>query len=283
MAKKHRLKKSSRLLIVLFVTLGIVGLLFASRGYLAKNFGIEADTAQNEKLLYKKAVSNGDFTKDTFSSTVTLNQSKIILSSGATSGTFSGSVKLPSTAKVSRVILGTQMSSATCTRPSISARFSEDESTFTEFYSVTNSISLPVDNIKARYIQYKVTLTSCSSGTVAIDSLSVLGYSLSETPMPPSPSEPTGEVTPVTPAEPAGTITPPVPGEPTEEATATPTLTPAPTSTVVSAAQIMGNPSESAKTIALSTIQSGISFWALIAIVVAIGGAISIRILKSKD
>jgi len=284
MKKQNGLKKSSRVLVAVAVTLAVMGTLFIFREYLAKNFGIEADTTKNEKLLFKKTVDRNDFSTDTYSQTLIFSSTKISLSSNATQGKISGSVALPKVATISKIVVGAQEVNNTCTKINITAAFSQDKSAYSDNYISNNSISLLTSDVRARYIKYAIELIGCDSRTISpsIDSLSVLGYTDNDVSNPPTPPEPGSTASnPPTPPEPVSSVTPPVPANPTE--TATITSTPAATTTTVASNQIFGNPQDSAKTVALSGIQSGVSFWSLIILVGAIGTLVVIRIIKSED
>ncbi len=301
MNKKSGLNKSSRAAMAVVATLCAIGLLFALRGYLAENFGIEADTT-TEKLLYKKSATSGDFANDTASSTIVKEQSSvnnwggIFLYYPFNTGTISSEIELPKTSTVTQIVLGTKNIDSSCLKSSIRASFSQDKTTYTNEITSNNAVSLNAGSVKAKYVKYAVTLEACKTGDPrpGITSLSVMGYTGDSVANPPTPADIAGDIdNPPTPTDPTASTTATVTATVTTTATAsaivssTATIaqTPKPTSTSTTVAtnQVFGDPQGSVKSVALSGIQSGISFWSLVALVGIIGALAVVRIIKSKD
>jgi hypothetical protein len=298
MNKKSGLNKTSRAALAVVATLCAIGLLFALRGYLAENFGIEADVT-TEKLLFKKTATNGDFVNDTASSTIVKEQTSVDTWGGVflyqpfNTGTISSEIELPRLSTVTKIVLGTKNIDSSCLKSGIRASFSEDKSTYTEEITSSNSVTLDAGSVKAKYVKYAVTLEACKTGDPrpGITSLSVLGYTGESVSNPPTPADITGDIdNPPTPDDPTSSATASASATATAAASTTATstvtqteTTPSSTSTTVASSQVFGNPQESVKSVALSGIQSGISFWSLVALVGAVGALAVIRIIKSKD
>lgn len=299
MNKKSGLNKSSRAAMAVVATLCAIGLLFALRGYLAENFGIEADT-NTEKLLYKKSATSGDFANDTASSTIVKEQSSvnnwggIFLYYPFNTGTISSEIELPKTSTVTQIVLGTKNIDSSCLKSSIRASFSQDKTTYTDEITSNNAVSLNAGSVKAKYVKYAVTLEACKTNDPrpGITSLSVMGYTGDTIANPPTPADISGDIdNPPTPIDPTASTTTTATTTATATAsaivstTATIALTPTPTSTstTVATSQVFGDPQGSVKSVALSGIQSGISFWSLVALVGIVGALAVVRIIKSKD
>jgi hypothetical protein len=297
MNKKTGLNKTSRAALAIVATLCAIGLLFALRGYLTENFGIEADVT-TEKLLFKKTATNGDFIGDTTSSTIVKEQAAVdawgglFLNNSFNTGTISSEIELPRLSTVTKIVIGAKNIDSSCNKSSIRASFSEDKSTYTEEITSNNSISLETNNVKAKYVKYAVTLESCKTGDPrpGIITLSVLGYTGERISNPPTPADISGDISnPPTPEDPTSSASATASVSTSTTTTTTPTIisttTPIATSTSTNIAvnQVFDDPQGSVKSVALSGIQSGISFWSLVTLVGAIGALAIIKIIKSKD